>query len=434
MADPIEINYEKLAEAIAKANAAASRGPGGPRPGLSGKSTEELIKEINGLMRGFQDGRSKVSKFNDMMKGAQKSVLTIDHFGQELKALDDAIASSTDTAETSALQEKKRELQRAVAHNNNIATLQNFAQEMRKVAGSGLQGAGNFVKGLQSGGSGIELASGLMSTAADMAGQTTQALGGAMGTAGQTMMASTNPKLKALGAIASVAGPLIGQAGQAASQLAKFGIEVLSKEVEKTVKAFHDASSSGAMFADGMTGLRNTANAAGLTVDQFAGVLKEKSDVIASAGMGVTEGAKRIGAAMNAGGTQMKTQLQKLGFGFEEQAGLVADTMSIMRQSGKAALPPATVAAETQKYAENLRTISAITGEDAKKKMAQVKEQANQLAFQQKLAKMEPEQRAAAIRAMSNMSDIERKNFMDMVNFGTVINKEGATAQAMSAG
>ena len=47
---------------------------------------------------------------------------------------------------------------------------------------------------------------------------------------------------------------------------------------------------------------------------------------------------------------------------------------------------------------------------------------------------MEPEQRAAAIRAMANMSDIERKNFMDMVNFGTVINKEGATAQAMSAG
>jgi hypothetical protein len=35
---------------------------------------------------------------------------------------------------------------------------------------------------------------------------------------------------------------------------------------------------------------------------------------------------------------------------------------------------------------------------------------------------------------MENMSALERKNFMDMVNFGTVINKEGAVAAAMSAG
>lgn len=401
---------------------------------LSEKSVADLQKEVNGLIKGFNDSKSKITKFNDLMKGAQKTVITVDQFNDELKALDEAISKSADTADTVALQEKKRDLQRAVAHNNNIAMVQNFTQELRKVATVGLQGAGTFVKGLQSGGTGIDLAAGLMSTSAEMAGQTSRALGDAMGTAGQTMMASTNPKLKALGAIASVVGPALGAVGEGASKLAKFGIEVLSKEVEKTVKAFHDASSSGALFAGGMTELRATASAAGLTVDQFANVLKANSETISAAGMGVSEGSKRIGMALTAGGTQMKTQLQKLGYGFEEQAGLVADTMAIMRQSGKAALPPEQVAAETQKYAENLRAISAITGEDAKKKMEQVKQQANQLAFQQKLAQLGPEQRAATMRAMANMSDLERKNFMDMVNFGTVINKEGAAAQAMSQG
>lgn len=414
---------------------------GGTTPGkpgksrdLSDKSVADLQKEVNGLIRGFNDSRSKITKFNDLMKGAQKTAVTVDQFNDELKALDEAISKSTDTADTAALQEKKRDLQRAVAHNNNIAMVQNFTQELRKVATVGLQGAGSFVKGLQSGGTGIDLAAGLMSTSAEMAGQTSRALGDAMGTAGQTMMTSTNPRLKALGAIASVVGPALGSLGEGASKLAKFGIDVLSKEVEKTVKAFHDASSSGALFAGGMTELRDTAGAAGLTVDQFANVLKANSETISAAGMGVSEGSKRIGLALNAGGSQMKTQLQKLGFGFEEQAGLVADTMALMRQSGKAALPPEQVAAETQKYAENLRTISAITGEDAKKKMEQVKQQANQLAFQQKLAQLGPEQRAATLRAMTNMSDLERKNFMDMVNFGTVINKEGAAAQAMSQG
>ena len=35
---------------------------------------------------------------------------------------------------------------------------------------------------------------------------------------------------------------------------------------------------------------------------------------------------------------------------------------------------------------------------------------------------------------MANMSDMQRKNFMDMVNFGSVINKEGAAAASMSGG
>ena len=52
-----------------------------------------------------------------------------------------------------------------------------------------------------------------------------------------------------------------------------------------------------------------------------------------------------------------------------------------------------------------------------------VREQAKQLAFQQQLESKTPPQQAAVKRAMDNMTDIERKNFMDMVNFGSVINK-----------
>jgi hypothetical protein len=109
--------------------------------------------------------------------------------------------------------------------------------------------------------------------------------------------------------------------------------------------------------------------------------------------------------------------------------------MALMSQSGgPLRASNAEVAAETEKYAENLRIISAITGEDGKKKMAAVQEQANQLAFQQKLAKMEPEKRKATLEAMALMDDLQRKNFMELVNFGAVISADGAAAAALSSG
>lgn len=296
--------------------------------------------------------------------------------------------------------------------------------------------AGGAIKGLQGNASGMEVAGALMTAGVEALGDASKLAGSTMGNMGNAMAQSTNPRIKALGLAAGVAGPLIGGLGEAAAKLAKFGIEVLLKEVEKSQKAFQDATNAGAMFADGVTGLRNAAAKSGLTVDQFAGVLKSHSATIAGSGLGVTEGAKRMGGALNAGGKQMKTEMLNLGYSFQEQAGLVAETMQQMKGStvGKFSASDSQIAEQTMKYAENLRTIASITGEDAKKKVEQVKQQAAQLAFQQKLAQKSPEQQAAIMRAMSNMSEIERKNFMDMVNFGTVINKEGATVQALSRG
>jgi hypothetical protein len=398
----------------------------------SARTLKELVEQYEKLTKQVKQSGNSYSILNKVL-GQNTTVAR--QVAEDLAQLDAAIEETVDAADIAVLKQKRRDLELAAQHATQKQMLYQFGQSMAKVGSTAFAGAGQFIKGLQSGGSGIELASGLMTAGLDMAGQTSQALGTAAGSVGQVLMNHTNPRVKALGSIAAVAGPLIGQLGESATKLAKFGVEILAKEVEKTVKAFHTATSSGAMFADGMTGLRNAANAAGLTVDQFAGVLSKHSLDLAAVGMGVTEGAKRVGGALNAGGPQMKASLQKLGYGFEEQAGLVAETMKDMRGSGgPLRASNAEVAAQTQRYAENLRTISAITGEDAKKKMDQVRQQANQLAFQQKLAGMDETQRKGVINAMANMSEIERKNFMDMVNFGSVVNKEGAAAGALSEG
>ena len=409
-------------------------------PGATGARNKELYKDLDylkerakNLTEGLKRANDKATSFSKMLSPIPGALAGVK---DELDALDDALKKASSESERASIKAARDTLRDEAAKADSIENFKKTTKAVGDTFKLGAAGVGGFIKGLQGNESGIKLAGSLMEAGLDMAGSAASSAGQVMGQTGQIAATSTNPRIKALGLAASVAGPLIGMLGENASKLAKFGVQVLTAEVEKTVKAFNQASASGATFANGMTELRNISGEAGLTVDQFSNVLQKESVNIAGAGLGVSEGARRVSGALKAGGDTMKTQLLNLGYGFEEQAELVAQTMKDMRGSSMGPLKAsnAEVAEQTQKYAENLRVIAGITGEDAKKKAALVQEQANQLGFQQKLAKMGPEQQAAIKRAMMNMSDIERKNFMDMVNFGTVINKEGAAAMASSQG
>jgi len=92
------------------------------------------------------------------------------------------------------------------------------------------------------------------------------------------------------------------------------------------------------------------------------------------------------------------------------------------------------IASATAQYAQDLRTLSAITGEDAKSKMAAAKAAANQIAFQNKLAEMDPTVAAELERSMSAMTAQQKKDFMEMQLFGTVVNETGAIMMASNRG
>ena len=127
------------------------------------------------------------------------------------------------------------------------------------------------------------------------------------------------------------AGLLLNVLGGATTALGKFAVEALSKELEKTIVAFGKASSGGALFADGMTGLRDAAKNAGLTIEQFSETIQRQSANIAAAGLSVPQGVKRLGNALRAGGDELRGNLINLGFSIAEQGDLVAETMALMR-------------------------------------------------------------------------------------------------------
>jgi hypothetical protein len=223
-------------------------------------------------------------------------------------------------------------------------------------------------------------------------------------------------------------GNFVDGASNKINELAQKAIPILTSEVNKLYTSFNAISSTGAIFADGIKGMNQAALNARLSLPEFSDVLRESSGNLAQLGISTTEAAKRmggVGLALRANGTDK--QLAALGYTAKEQASLIAETMAQMRQSGGAlTVSNEEVAQQTAKYAENLRIVSAITGEDAKKKEQQVRDQSNEVAFQQKLAGLDATQRQNVIAAMENMSDAQRKAFMETVVFGQAITPASA--------
>ena len=435
------MNYtpEQFAEAIAKAMG----------KGVGGSSTRvDVEKDLDAFKKSLEN-LNKITKQNTVTYGGLAKELlgakkTYKDLTNQLEHLEEQLEDLADVAGEEAA-EKREQLklvrdQVAKVQDQNLkirATteyLTTFGKTLGGSVGIMASAAGNFAKGLQGGTDAFSLAGGVLNAGIDVANTGAQAAGKGLGAMGGVLTNSTNPKMRAVGIAAGIAGSLISGLGDAASAAAKFLVDFLVKEAQKLVEAFNKTSASGAMFADGMTGMSNAAHAAGLTVTQFSNVVSKNSVELAQSGLGVTEGAKKIGSAMAAGGAQMKKELLNMGYGFEEQAELTATTIANMRRTTGGKVSDAEVATQTQKYAENLRTIAAITGEDAKAKVKQAQEQNQILAFQQKVSEMSAEQRAQIDAAMATMTEQEKKNFRDRMVLGTVVNQEGAIYEATVKG
>lgn len=378
-------------------------------------------------------------------KGIKEGFSAIADFSEDLQTLDKAIAEATDSAKKSEL-ETQRE---TMARRASTVAMQAAAIDFTKAIGKNVIGgitstAGKFVTGLQNNASATDLSSTLMNSAVDMAAGAAGTAGQGIAKMGDTAMALGKPgsKLQIMGAAASLAGSALSGMAEGAGKLAKFGIEVLAKEVEKTVKSYNDMSRAGAMFANGMTGMRNASSQAGLTVDQFSKVVTENAGTLASSGMGVGEATKKMGdvssqmdKTVGTSGKSLRREMLQLGYSFEEQASLTAEVMGDMRRGRSTALGDnKAIAQQTAEYAGSLRTIAAITGEDAKAKMEEQRKAATQVAFRLKLQELEQKQPGITTKlqtAMLTMDATSKKALMEQMTIGTVIDK---SASIMSAG
>ena len=175
--------------------------------------------------------------------------------------------------------------------------------------------------------------------------------------------------------------------------LAKSANEVFAKEFQKSVDALKSYTAQGASFAGGMDEMRIIANKSGLSLQTLQEAAKLASADLNAMGLSQGDGVKKLASGMAAAaktigksGGSLRDEMLGLGYSYAEQGSLMAQYMSQQKANG--ALEKMTteqIARGTADYAKNLKVISDITGQDAKKLMEKSRAESQRGALMNKL-------------------------------------------------
>jgi hypothetical protein len=172
-----------------------------------------------------------------------------------------------------------------------------------------------------------------------------------------------------------IIGGFIAAATKAAAELAKAANKAFAEQLQKNIDTLQAYNKVGVSFAGGMTQMNKVAHGAGLGLVDFAKIVGQNKDALNRLGLAGGEAATKLGGAMGVAAKQttksgmtLRDEMFKMGYTYEEQGAVFASFMSNMQAAGKLrAMSDAQIAAGTRKYATDLKVISDLTGQDAKK-------------------------------------------------------------------
>jgi len=254
---------------------------------------------------------------------------------------------------------------------------------------SGYQGAGSEIA---QGGALLQTTLGVVGSASSQVGQGLTSVGQAASKTASTMTGSYGTALKVAGGLAQGAGIALGIFGKGAEALSKV-MPVLTNELNMVYGAFGKINAVGATFAGGITEMQSAAKDVNLTLPEFADVLQSSAEQLTASGGGIIQAAKQMGqVGMVMRQTGIAQGLRNLGIEYKDQAGLIADTMANFAATNRLrGASEEELAKSTGDYASNLKVLSGITGEDARKAQERNRRAAFDADVYAKLQKMGPD-------------------------------------------
>lgn len=394
----------------------------------------DFIKNIKASTDEMKKSQPAMKSFKNLMEGTKTPMVDVSGKLDQLnKAIEETIKvekssaskAEKDAAKTNraALESTRAEVSKAAALGNAKVAIGNLGVGIRNMVVATADAAIEFAKGLQAGTSGTELYTAASVRAATATGNLVSEI--SLGLAAVITVVSTmfplgrvvklvtlavSGLLAAFGYISKEAGEKVGE-----------GLKYLGTEVENAKKSFKDATSAGANFAGGMTEMRQQAATAGLNMQQFGTVIKDNKESLSSMGMGVTQAAKeiaKVSGILRKG--ELGSQLQNLGYSFEEQAGLAADVSAQLRAAGKEIIP-AEVARLTVEYGKNLRVITDITGKDARKALEKARADTLKSSTFAELTRTGNKDASLQLQGfLTSMPEELQKGFLELFNTGVI--------------
>jgi hypothetical protein len=178
----------------------------------------------------------------------------------------------------------------------------------------------------------------------------------------KSMNAVVDVAANAIGGLAKTV-PIFGEALSAATKAVAEGAKIVVDQLDATAKTFNAMSATGALVADGMTGLSRQFTTAGLNLQQFQKVVGQNSVALARfrglAGDGAEEFSKVVGNLTQ----KQDTDLRKIGMSAEDIASTSASFVTQQTRLGKSqAMTTDQLTAGSKQYALELDLLSKVTG------------------------------------------------------------------------
>lgn len=231
---------------------------------------------------------------------------------------------------------------------------------------------------------------------------------------------------------------------EAAGELAKIANQMFAAQLKKNVLALQDYAKAGISFSGSFAEMQLVATKAGLGLEQFSKAVLNNRDQLNQVGSAGADAVGKLATAMGVAsnditktnslvgksGRNLRDEMFKMGYTFEDQIGLFSNYMANMQAAGKLEkMSKEDIAKGTREYARDLKILADITGKDAKKAMEE-SQKASLMADIQ--AKLGPEQLDKFQKAYSAMPDQAKKGFLEFVSSGGKFIADQGTNIAMA--
>lgn len=325
--------------------------------------------------------------------------------GDAKKAQDDLIKAKKDETEASKKQnksttdltgEQKKAREETEKFNSQLKdTRNNFVNVVGNVGKAAISLTAQFATAYQSiANNPIGAAAGIINTGIDLVNQGTKVATGFIG-----MIPFVGQGLK----------QAADAAADLAASLAKVANDIMAAEFKKSVAQLQQYTKAGASFAGGMIEMRNVAHDAGVSMEIMSKAAQASTEEFRAMGLTQGEGVKALSNSMKTAGTvvgrsgnSLRNEMLAMGYSYEEQGAIMSQYMAQQKASGQLEkMTTEEIARGTKEYATNLKTLSDITGEDAKKLMEKARQESMRGAL---ISKLQGDQQGAFKDAYATLS------------------------------
>lgn len=208
---------------------------------------------------------------------------------------------------------------------------------------------------------------------------------------------------------------------------------------EKSYKAFQQSASVGANFGGSINDMIRASTDAGMTFDQFSGVIAKNGEALALLGGSSREGAKRLAEL----GKEMKKsplmgELAGLGYSTEEVNSGMAKYSSILARTGQlSGKSNADLVAGSAEYLKNLDQLSRLTGKSKDALQAEQDALMADAQYRMRLQSMDEKGQQRLMKLMQSLPPSLQKGAKEFIAFGgatTDAGREFATFMQKGAG